>query len=573
MATFGLAGWGLVRSNALPAIKGNSQLNYIINRENTLPFIHELGQESLEHIKSQIDLTNQQSHPLNAKVTNALRKCIKVGHSIKKGRESEPTKCDLNQGTLTIEEVKDKIRKEGGNLKSLSLNEVDDELLVLISANCSQLQILEIRQRADRYYEKLTNKGLIEIAKLKKLTAFTFEVSNPSIEDDKGLAFVIKSLPLLTELNLETWFISDLSIASINTLSSLTSLSLSTYMLPDTSLVKLKVPTLTKLALTQMTGANTNLLTDAVLLQFSGIFKKLTSLTIAGQQTVTNEGATALINSNPHLTQLAWSGFGFSDTVTQAIPSTVTYLAIDASSVTNTGWGILLQRLTSLQSLRVEKGGGFASGLPSPEYNDNIQQLPKTLRHLYVDSDQLYSLEGMPPLESLALENMRLVDPSVYRAIMNLPLTTFRAINCPVNDQILGILIEGQMVATVQNLEFCNCPIGDRSVKFVEKFSNLRVLMIAECNSITQEGLEQLLKSPTLRRIIEKLYLYNFPIKLEEYTEWLNQWPKLDDFFGGNLLGQSLNQALKIRRLEQRNLVNKYWMGAPLPYETFVHAL
>lgn len=563
-------GWGakepfMVNNKPAPNLGLMLELTKELRNFNALP------QGTLRWMKNTCDYYGlSPEHAFYQKIMLGLSKCQNIAKRVFQS-DIEYTAVDApHQGFETLNAIKERIKKEGAAYKSLSLNNVDDELIQLIVMSCPNLVELRIRPRADCLIAGLTDSGLKLIPQIKKLTHLELNVWNTVSMTSAGLSSILMDSGFQSRvlgLKLIAPGVEDSLLPLISKCAKLEILTLQSCCLTAAGLSGLTWPSgLRELNLNQSTSMSIVAFNNAVLLKIAKC-KALTTLVIGGDNQITEEGVIALLEAIPTLKHLTWNNFPFSLKVMSHLPERLQSLSIgDLTGLFYiNGLQNYLKRATALTSLTI---------LNSDFGSEDIEgYLPSTLTHLNLGTSGLSSLKFIPPsIVSLTIQGSTQITPSQFSELSRLSLTTLRLVNCPtLNDEAFKQLMQGKLIETLQSFEVYNASISHESIPLLTQIPKLHTLMIGQCYGLGLRGMEHLLKSPNLRDRITRLYL-DGPILHEDMRDLFNYFTNLKVFFIGNIMEypntqEALNKLVDVRPLKAKNGVALWWYGEPMIQE------
>lgn len=502
---------------------------------------------------------------LYKKVALALSKSSKVAKRVFQGEVNEASS---HQGLETLDQIKAKVKAEGSSIKTLSLNDADNDLMQLIVMACPNLEELRIRPRADCLMQTLTDAGLQLIPQLKQLKRLELNVWSCVSLTSASLTTILSDAGLQSravELRMMAPGVNDTMIPLIAKFTKLEHLTLTSCFLTTTGLSGLTLPAgLRELNLNQSTSMSVVAFNDTVLTRIAKC-PSLTSLVIGGDNKISEEGVIAVLKALPNLRQLTWNDFPFSLKIMNHLPDGIHSLSIgDLSGLFYiNGLQDFLKRAKALVSLSIQNTDPM-SAFGSEDLDG---YLPSTLKHLNLSTSGLSTLTFLPSmLETLTIQGSTLITPSQFKEVSKLSLTTLRLINCPtLNDEAFHHLMQGPLIETMHTFEVYNATISHKSVPLFTQIPKLHTLMIGQCYNIGIEGLKDLLKSPNLRERITRLFL-DTPIIHEDMIELFNYFKNLKVLFIGNMLEYPLTQKaqekiMNVRSVKSKNGVAVSWYG------------
>lgn len=488
-----------------------------------------------------------------------------------------------HQGFLTLDQMKDNIRKNGKDFTTLTLNDLDDELITIIRTFCPNLIELKIHPRADKFETmKFTDEGLANIANLKNLSKLEINYwCSPNLSPEGYFTLLSdKSLQArLTVLKITSVAIIDSTLPLIENFSRLEKLKLQSCFLTTAGLLTLKLSsTVHELDLVQATSMSVVAFDDRVLEHFAS-YTGLRSLSIGGDyQTatskVTDQGIIKLLTCLFQLTQLTWNDYPFSLAIMKHLPETLRSFTVGnlSGNFYETGLLEFCKKAPQLTSLTIGSCGEEGLG------SNVLSKLPRTLTHLYFGNVGFDKLTGLPSgLKYLAINGSTRITPSQFAELSKLQLTTLRLINCPtLNDESLPGMFHGILSNSIETLEIYNASITGLSLDILVTLRTLRNLMLGQCYGLGLKGMQKLLKSPNLQDRIRGLYL-DGPIIKEDDVQWLNYWKNLHVLFVGNMMEYPLtekadNKFLNVRPIKENNGIAQWFYGIPLD-DQFLHPM
>lgn len=511
-------------------------------------------------------------HPFRLKVSQALGKTKAAGEKIAPAKQ-ESDEPIVRQGLLTIQEMIDKIKKEGANWTSVYLNNLNDELVKVLQETCPNLETLRIVARQDAALLHLTDASVPYIAKMQKLKRFEYNAWNAfiGISQFDTLLSTAQFQTQMVEVSLMSPLISHTLIPILSKFTKLEKLYLWSVGMPEASIAAIVLPS----SLKDLTLINSNAfpgtyISDALLKNIAGS-TQLRSLSLGGVSASSDEQMQATINALPNLTAFSVQGPQLSSVSLLSLPNTLLKLNLgDCTLIDPTTFNTFFSMKRSLVSVTLQLANGFTDA--------QIKSLP-ALKHFSVQSSWFLHLDGFPTsLESLEISGISWINPSAFKGLANLPLKSLRLLACPTfNNESLEHLMSGTISSTLEGVEFYNSAFTSKLVPFLEQIPNLKIIMLGQCYSLGAKGAKRLFSSQVLASKITHLYL-DSEVLHEDAAESLNNWEMLRVVNLNNALEIPFKAQEKVffhlRPIKEHN--GDVMLGGgefSESYESFVHSI
>lgn len=575
-------------------------INAIISRKS---FLEQASLEQLESmqrmlLRAQVD----PAHPLAKKIHDAIfsapgrmwvppkpgdaldQASVKQGVVISPKTKSEPQSRNVyEQQNIKICDVIDHINVDGIDMEKLVLTSIDNQLMGLIALVCNILKEFVFNLRPDKPDLDFTDEGLQKLAKINALQKLTLNCWDASRITNTGLNQLLGSTYLrkgLTELNVTTFLFADNTFEFVSKYEQLQKFSVSSASLTTAGMETfIGSPSIqaTLNSFSAYQGENWGAIISDKFLQGLCLCKGLQTLRLDGKWQASDQSLEAALASLSGLTTLEISGIPLTKKGAELISKLpLKFLSVaDCSKLEQADFEQLLksQALTNLEmgKCRWLKNLSPITNLPNLQHLAlglaenkllghginpicDSETMQKNLRSLCVMGDFSTTSKDLGKVGQLSLETLRFLEVLKF------------------NDESMSLMVsEGHpLVKTLQTLEFNQVSISNNSAGY---FNRLRLLnlMLANCNSVTGQGLINLLRSEQMATFVQKLSLYNQTVEKATLGP-LSEMNQLTVLMVGNP-NIPLEDFFHLHNVKSRNGVIVPYAGIIFPFDQFIRAV
>lgn len=499
-----------------------------------------------------------------------------------------PSSTIFVQNNLTIPQLQALIQAQGAGWQELVLNNVDDDTMGMIVANCKQLTTLRIIDSASQLPLQFNPLGLQCIAAIPTLKTLELNLwyscisiasndiqellTQPSLQKNLTSLTVVSSL--LTDDNLK-------AIAQYTNLESLSVQFLNRVTSQGVNALAQSASLKNTLVSINIFGYDI-LFNGYVLNGFAG-FPKLIEVTFNGGWDITDPYLLSFLRVKNNLQVLGISGYPIPQSAIDqlATSSSLRNLALgDCSKVSS--FNNLTQKQTQLKTLLLDKAQNFTwIDLSNLSKYQNLTSLSLLNTNCLDESFEAFckSPTIVKSLQYLLLAGANTVTSTLHLgALGNLgALTTLRLQNVAYfNDDSMKLMLSyTPLIASLEALELNAVSIDNESIKRLSALKKLNTLMLARCFSVTEKGMRSFLGNTTLQASLIKLYLDGVTLNKEILKDF-NNFANLQIFYLCDLQKPSLNckevnQMWKLPNFVKNNTNFSLLGGSPLvSFATFL---
>lgn len=466
------------------------------------------------------------------------------------------------QENSKINEVIKELKANGANLKELTLNEVNDELLEVVSMSCSQLESLSIKQINGS--AEVTDKGLFALTKLEKITAFTLE-GNFLFVSEEGLRKLLscrRFVDNLTELRLDSLVVTDVIYNIIMAYKKIAYLSLHTYFLTPIISTYYLPASLSGFELEQSTDFAAPLFSDALVAQLANL--RLTILKLKGEGNVSEGVLCTTLQNQRNLLTLSLDLGALTPKILDSIPANILNLTLSK-----------LQGILDYKPLFQKQSKLFKLFLHEATQlkDEHLSYLKAPIGVLLLDAPLLRSIPVFMSLRKLVVKNNELLEPDSFEVLKSCAkLDDFSVINCPRFDSsVLESFLNSSLKHQIKKMALVKTGVSD--LMALTEFGNLRSIAISKCFSVNASHLCAFLGSTSLQTTVKGLYLDDLALK-KVHLMLLCEFGYLVALYVGNpnyLTDTEKEDVVKLPNLLTNNAIVYIWEGEERLHE-YEHA-
>lgn len=466
------------------------------------------------------------------------------------------------QENSKINEVIKELKANGANLKELTLNEVNDELLEVVSMSCSQLESLSIKQINGS--AEVTDKGLFALTKLEKITAFTLE-GNFLFVSEEGLRKLLscrRFVDNLTDLRLDSLVVTDVIYNIIMAYKKIAYLSLHTYFLTPIISTYYLPASLSGFELEQSTDFAAPLFSDALIAQLANL--RLTILKLKGEGNVSEGVLCTTLQNQRNLLTLSLDLGALTPKILDSIPANILNLTLSK-----------LQGILDYKPLFQKQSKLFKLFLHEATHlkDEHLSFLKAPIGVLLLDAPLLRSIPVFMSLRKLVVKNNELLEPDSFEVLKSCAkLDDFSVINCPRFDSsVLESFLNSSLKHQIKKMALVKTGVSD--LMALTEFGNLRSIAISKCFSVNASHLCAFLGSTSLQTTVKGLYLDDLALK-KVHLMLLCEFGYLVALYVGNpnyLTDTEKEDVVKLPNLLTNNAIVYIWEGEERLHE-YEHA-
>lgn len=535
-----------------------------------------------------------ETDPLQLKLNNAIKNTPLA--DIKAARFKRPThpqpaiqnpETTFSQNSLTIAEVKTAIQTHGANWTEVCLNNVDDEMLQMMSQICTNMTSLRILEKCSAERTSFTDDGLPFIAKMTQLTTLELGIWTNVMISSEGLQDLLKQdafVKNLKELNLMTLLSGDeiLPVVSkytgltkfVCTMGYLTTAGLTTYL--QYALHKTTLKTLNL-------NLNCTVVAPEALVALPS-FTNLTNVAIDAKWNVTDANILTFLKAKPGLTSLELAGYALSQPIVDQIATMKELEQLCLNDCSKVGkFDGLLDAMKNLQVLLLGEAKDFTDdNLATVACYPNLCSLSLlNASNIYQGLRTFCNAPAMSNLRSFHLTGNSILTSHELSYLGNLAsLQTLRLerIAFMNDDAFEEMTYKKPMVESLQALELNQVSLDDKSIRRFSRFRGLKTLMWTNCYAISLLGMSSFMTSSNLKYTLRKLYLDGVPMRWRT-AEDFDDFRKLDALCLGNLnLNEDTFDAIldviwKLPTIKKNNVQVTGMQGGLVSFEAFIKGL
>ncbi len=553
--------------------------------------------------KLSIKLSLAEDHPLNQKIRQAST--IQRQHPEIKAEYAEELMWEDNlvrsqvsdvasntvfyQLNLTLEETKKRIRENGENFTKLVMNDLDDELMKLITEKCAQLQSFSLVKSLKGFpMEHFSDKGFESIAELKKLTTLNLWMDNAYYISTDAMQKVLRNAHFhdtLEVFTIASYFTKEMLNECIK-FKNLTELGISVFSFEALPLDRLLKESHSKATL-QKIQLNFSPLyvldtpfTDAMLKHLSE-YIHLSSLGVTATWKVQETVVVSTLQALTKLEHLSFCGplnLTSMTAVAQEIGQHHVLKSLslgDCHALMYSDYPLFIHSSMQLKSLFLNKayGLGMYGNMRSLGTLSQLSTLSLSdYRGIGGELPELFKFENIQNLQSISLSNDIWTLSSHWKKITELKVLTLRISNCAkFNDPCFEALANSSLAGRLQGLELNNVSISKNTIGGFSKFTNLNTLMICTINAVVETGIYEFLSLPNLQQSLRRYSLYNISLSKKE-LELLADYPNLEVLIVGNAFSFNNKEELKMffHLKNIKHAQTELYEGEIVPYSVLV---
>lgn len=490
------------------------------------------------------------------------------------------------QGNLTNEETIELLAQKGSQFTVIKLSDVSTPLLESIKAHCTNLKSFSISlSDANILNTRVVDiKLILDFPPLESLNLNLWNLFTVTYDDITALVSSKKFSQSMKDLSIAVPFTDDKILEKLADYEQLESLNLTSLsMQPEGVVSFLNAQKKTLKSLTLLKGEEWPVLVNNDVLKALAECSQLNNLEINGKWEINSscecsyEGLSKTLSSLKYLERLSIVGYPIDAATAECIGKMESlkkiYLA-DCSKVEN--FSALLAFIQNLSHIGLGKCYYLEEVSRVFERAKNLTKLDlSSCGGFYHNLPEFCKLENIQAtLKELSINDLQSVINSDFGSIKKLRnLETLRIADCPTfNDTSMKELWGSHHRSRIKNLELCKVSISDSSLDLLFTLPNLQVLMLASNYAITKGGIESLLKSKTLHKQIEKLYLSGFALP-KEFIPYFNDFKKLIVLLLGNPMEIHYDEAYQLVKnlscVKEKNVSAEVFLGELTTWNNF----
>lgn len=433
--------------------------------------------------------------------------------------------------TASIEETKNSLKPLAGQLDSIQLCLVDDDLMAFVAQEFPDLKSLRLVSGIyDDVWDSFTDKGLDSIAQLKKLNTLIIDAWNSlATISDEGLTKLLSQSQFLvniTDLEINTFFIVDSILAVVGKYQKLRRLSIEGSVLTDQGLSSLlKSPSLkTMIADFSFYNTNSSPITDANI-TFLKDFKALERLNLGAGMDLKISTPVFLnfLDAHKNLKSLDIKGLTIDGIIAEKLGLLTDLESLhlyDCSKIPREKcWDLFFKNKSKLFDLNLLNNPTLDEENIVYVVNSPLTSLSLNMgKEWWADPSFLGTICGNDTLrrtlKKLHLTHLNNFKPDVYQYFKGMvSLNHLRIDASPwFNHDSLKYLSQAPISQTIETLELIDTSIDDSSIPLFTQFSKIKNILLGNCHAITKDGYAQILNLQIFKDQIEVITF--------EYCDW-----------------------------------------------------